>query len=190
MHALAATRTAWSPMGGAFLPSVRLAGASAPRLSAPVYPVRSGARRFTLGQTAQEWFEKAKEEVARFEFLKGRIAAIDNRIERENLITWLGKTDVPDTPEYRYNSVKSDLATDVAEEGVGAYNVARRQGRVSELEAINDEFEERIAAAIQTHGERQPPGQQPPTPTAKPTPDYTLPILGGAVLVGLAILLT
>lgn len=140
-------------------------------------------------QTAQAWYERAKKAIARFEFLSSRVGAIANKTERENIITWLGSASVPGTPQYRYATVKSDFTSDVAREGVGAYNVERRQNRVAELEDFNDEFNTKVEAAIRTYGELPTPQQpqQPQQPTQMP--DLTVPILVGAGAIALALIL-
>lgn len=176
-----------------FLPSVQMAGlqpqpqgfyGGARLLSAP--PVMLGQD----SQTAQSWYERAKKAIDRYKFLQSRLETIANKTERENIKTWLGAVNVPGTPQYRYNSVVSDFTSDVASEGVGAYNVTRRQDRVAQLEVINDEFDAKVKFAIKTYGEL-PPAQvitQPGTQTAAPSLTTPLLVAGGAI--ALAILLS
>lgn len=185
MHALA-QRASWSPTRTAFLPQIRLSGTPQSHPHAPTGPFLGG-RMYTLGKTAQEWYEAAKTALTRYEFLKNRVSTVDNRVERENIVTWMGQIDIPGTPEYRYNAVKSDFISDVAREGVGAYNVSRRQNRVSELQDYNDELNNLIDDAIKTHGARETGIRTEIREVGGP--DLTWPILGGAALVGLGLLL-
>lgn len=171
-------RSGWAPptLGArAFLPPVRLAGPAQPSM---------GLARYTLGQTAAEWYERARAALAEYEFLLDRVDRIDNKTERERILTWIGDPSVPGTPAYRYRTVKSDSVSDVAREGVGAYNVERRQGRIEELEDYNKELESLIETALEVHGVRETEVR---TEVRTELKDLTLPILGGAALVGLAI---
>lgn len=196
--------TAFRPIqGGGFLPPVALQGVGAQRVQArraqafyptvnlgQALPAEQGfLPQVSLGQdlqTAQSWYERAKKSIARFEFLRQRVGAIANKTEREAIITWMGNASVPGTPEYRYTTVKSDFTSDVAREGVGAYNVERRQGRIEELEEFNDELNTKVEAAIRTYGELPTPAS--PQPQAA-GPDLTVPILVGAGAIALALIL-
>ena len=174
-----------------FLPSVQMSG-----YQPQPQGFLGGARLLalppvTLGQdnqTAQGWYERAQKSIERYKFLKARVETIANKTERENLKTWLGAPNIPGTPEYRYNSVVSDFTQDVAREGVGAYNVTRRQDRVAQLESINDEFDSRVQASIKTYG------ALPPTTTVTqqgaPAPSMTTPLLIAGGAIALAILLS
>lgn len=169
-----------------FLPQVRLAGGQIiqARQSQAFYPA------VTMGQdsqTAQAWYERAKKAIDRYAFLKSRVAVIANKTEREAIITWLGNATVPGTPEYRFSTVKSDFTDDVAREGVGAYNVERRQGRIVELEEFNDDFDVKVKNAIQTYGELPAVPTQPGQQQAA-APDLTVPILVGAGVIALGLI--
>lgn len=178
-----------SPLGAptAFLPEVKLFG---PR---PVSLGRPFLGQAFMGQdmqTAQSWYERAKKSIDRYKFLKSRVEAIANKTERENVKTWLGAPGVTGTPEYRYASVVSDFTQDVASEGVGAYNIERRQNRVSELEDVNDAFDGKVKFAITTYGELPTtPGQTPGAVVTK-GPDLTIPIVGVGAAIVLALLLS
>jgi len=175
--------SAFRPVGGsAFLPAVRLAGlAQQPQA---FYGAVSLGQDVT--QTARDWYERAKNAIDRFRFLKTRLEAIDYKPERENIKTWLGDPNIPGTPEYRFARVQDDFTSDVAAEGIGAYNKEQRQMRVAELEGMNNTFEEKVTAAAKLYGERPPttPGTQP----AAKGPDLTVPLLVAGGVVALAIL--
>lgn len=182
-----------SPLGAptAFLPEVKLSGPPQISLGRPFLG------QAVMGQdmqTAQAWYERAKKSIDRYKFLKSRVEAIANKTERENVKTWMGAPGVAGTPEYRFASVVSDFTQDVAKEGVGAYNIERRQNRVADLEDVNDAFDQKIKFAIQTYGELPAsaiPGYQPPGGAAPSKgPDLTIPIVGVGAAIVLALLLS
>src|SRR3990170_6048358 len=78
-------------------------------------------RQAWLGETAEGWLARAQKALQAYDALKARTSAIGNKTEREAIAAWLGNVNVPGTPAYRYNTVKSDLEFDVPREGVGAY---------------------------------------------------------------------
>jgi hypothetical protein len=193
--------------GGGFLPQLRLSGALAvqSRQAQAFYPAanlgqaprddRGFYPQVGLGQdtqTAQSWYERAKKSMDRYKFLSSRVGTIANKTEREAILTWLGQPNVAGSPAERYVTVLSDFTQDVAAEGVGAYNVERRQNRVEKLEEFNDQLDVKVKAAVQTYGEL--PGQPaaPGTPAAAAAaagPDLTVPILIGAGAIALALIL-
>jgi hypothetical protein len=155
---------------------------------AGVYRPAMAGGRYVLGQTAQEWYDKAKAALARYEFLIKQMDTIGSQNAINQIKVWLGDPSIPDSPSYRYTTVKSDFTQDVAAEGVGAYNVERRQNRVEKLEDFNGEFKDLIEEALKEFGTRRivtRPGER----VEVEGPDLTLPILGGAAAVALAIVL-
>lgn len=146
----------------------------------------------TLGQTATEWFERAKNAVAAYENLRDNILPrLANLQARAEITTWLGTVYQDETPEYRWASVVGDITYDVAREGVGAYNVERRQGRVEKLEEINDQFRDKVGAAGALLPAPKPepePGVPQPPPTVE-FPDIGTPIAVGLGAVALAVLI-
>lgn len=166
--------------GGLFLPQVRMAGPS---------------RRYRMGQTPVEWYQRAKVAMARFEDLLARANGVANATERGNILTWVGEASNPATPAYRYATVKSDVTLDVeafTPPNYNAYQLTRRQNRVEELEELNSEFNDRVENAERVYGVLPPaqvierervvtvPGQG---------PDLTVPILVGAGALILALVL-
>ncbi len=151
-----------------------------------------GAPRHVLGQTAEDWYTRARSAIARFDFLKGQIGSIDNASARAAIGTWLGDVSIDDSPEYRYNTVVYNYVTTVGEFGItGTYDDpergASRQNRITKLEDVNEVFNERIATAQAVHGTQPVPGVAPGIkPPAKPT-DLTVPILIGAGAIALAV---
>ncbi len=181
------------PGGGAFLPKVKMSGPWSPaRSPAPAMvagPMTMGGQASmgaTMGKTAQEWYEAAGEAIRRYEFLLGQVDEIGSNSAIDAIELWLGDVGVEGTPAYRYNAVRYNYITTVAAEGVGAYNVRRRQGRVTELQEFNDEFTDSIERALQEYGTRRTvttPGEAPVGT------ELTLPIVGAGAAVVLAIAL-
>lgn len=164
------------------------------RFGAPVFatriPILSGGN-YRMGQTAQEWYDRARKAVARFDALLARARQIAAPIERNNLLAWVGNGGTIGDPAYARNYVDQDSTVDVAREGIGAYNLPRRQNRVAELESINGDFNDKVELAEQRGG-ILPAGQieirerlvQVP---GAPAPDLTVPILVGAGALVLAL---
>jgi cysteine desulfurase len=116
---------------------------------------------FSLGQTGREWYDRAKRLIARYEDLARRTAQIAARAARDEIQTWLGSPNTPGTPAYRYNTVVSDVTTDVeayTPPNYGAYDIERRQNRVEELSDFVDEFDAKVRAAERQFGLLPPPG--------------------------------
>lgn len=168
----------------AFLPQVRLAGM--PRQTGLQYGQAPFLGTVQLGQTAEEWYKRARASLERYRFLKAQIATIDNNVGRDSIVTWLGSPNVVDSPEYRYATVLQDFTYDAApaNEGIQAYSISRRQNRVEKLEDYNDDLMAKIEAARVTYGSRPAPtgNGAAVTPPAK-GPDLTVPLLlaGGAI---------
>lgn len=192
--------TQFRPMSqGAFLPAVRLSSAPAGPLMRPGAQTFGGSAHGTppflgqvqLGQTAETWYKRARASLERFWVLKNQIQSIDNKVARDSLTAWLGSAGIPDTPEYRYASVNQDFTVDASpeNEGIQAYTVSRRQNRVEKLEAFNDELNQKIEAARVTYGARPTPTAPAPAPApVSAGPDLTLPLVGLAAIIGIALL--
>jgi hypothetical protein len=115
----------------------------------------------TMGQTTPfQWYQKAKAETAKFAGLLERTAKVANRTAREEILGWLGKSDVRGTPAYVYASVMSDIAENVeaySPPNYDAYQVSRRRERVAELDSVNKDFERKVNQATATYGELPEP---------------------------------
>lgn len=175
--------------GGTFLPKVKMSGPWSPAPAMVAGPLTMGGHASmgaTMGKTAQEWYAAAGSAIKRYEFLLGQIDEIGSNSAINAIELWLGDVGVEGTPAYRYNAVRYNYLTTVAAEGVGAYNVKRRQSRVRELQEFNDEFTDAIEQALQESGTRRTvirgDGKAPAT-------DLTLPIVGAGAAVALAIAL-
>lgn len=186
---------AWKPapeVRGAFLPQIRMA-AGAPRQ--PMFGQRptfgGDLGRARLGVTASEWADRARAALRRFEFLKGQLETIDNKLGRDKVLLWLGSASVEGDPEYRYNSVLWNFNQTQTQGVEGVYadpdRGSARQGRIEDLEAKNNEFTQKIADAQGTYGTRVVPGRAGVVQQPAPTPDLVTPIAIGVGVVVLAI---
>lgn len=162
------------PLGGVgrFIPAAA---------AAPGDPQTLGAPQAALGQTAQEWYTRAKAAVAAYEELRDNVLPrIANLQARADIAAWLGTVYQDESPEYRWASVVGNITYRVAEEGVGAYNVEHRQNRVVKLENVVEEFRTKVGAA----GALLPPVEPPPEPGA-PQPPVTFADIGTPIAYGL-----
>lgn len=151
-----------------------------------------------MGQTTPyQWYQKAKAETAKFESILTRAAKIANKTAREEVLAWVGKSDVQGSPAYRYASVMSDLRDDVeafTPPNYDAYKVSRRRDRVTELADVNKSFEPRVNQAIAVNGELPEPVtieriiEIPGAPGAA-QPGWVMPVAIGAGAVAVAGLL-
>ena len=149
-----------------------------------------------MGQSqpsAEDWYFRAKTALERYNFLKGRIAAIDNERGRNAVTMWL-TAGGNNSPAYRYNAVRDDFTTDAAPEndGVNAYSYdnpsgRRRRSRIEKLEEFNVQFAAAIQDAFAAHGEREVANGNGNGKDDK-GPDLTLPIIGAAAVIGLALI--
>ena len=153
---------------------------------------------YSLGQTAQDYYTNAKQELARFESIAARVARIANQTERNRLIDVFGLTEPTnkDKAQYMHNALASDVAnaekfSPIAyEEGFPTHGPAR--GRVRKLKNFDDDFNSQVSDAEKTYGilpepvviERvvTAPGAAGATPSALP---YVL--VGGGIVAALAI---
>lgn len=113
-----------------------------------------------LGETPADWYRRAKTAIARFDELLARTARIANQTERNRILAWIGKASTADTPAYRYATVKSDLQSDVeafTPPNVNAYQVERRQDRITKLEGFNNELSSMITNAENVYGKLPAP---------------------------------
>jgi hypothetical protein len=157
------------------------------------HPTLSGS--YWIGQTPTDWYRRAKESIARFDALIGRMNRIANQTERKLIQDWVGSPSTDGTPAYRRRSVEADLMQDVeayTPPNVNAYQVERRTNRIGKLEDMNADFESRVANAEAVYG-ILPPDQvitQERLVTQTETPGWVLPVAIGAGTLGIAALVT
>lgn len=160
------------------------------------FRIRLGASP-RLGQSAYEWYQRAKAALSTFEKLLARTDRIANKTAREEIIAWLGSATNSDEPLGRYYAVLDDVVHDV--EGFtplnyGAYALERRQNRVEKLEDFDEEFQTKVVGAEKQYGILPAP----PAPTTitttvikeTPGPSLTVPILIAGGGIALALLLS
>lgn len=170
-----------------FMPQVRLAGTQLIRSERAqgFYPIVS------LGQDTQPahvWHDRVMDALERYESLKCSIAITDETA-REEITAWLGSPDTPGAPEYLYARVKEDSSS-FAREGVSAYNDESRQARLTELEAVNGQFNAKVVeAVIQAHG-KLPETTTSGAASTDQASDLTVPALIGTGAITLALLLS
>ena len=149
-----------------------------------------GLRGSGLGQSATEWYRRAKTATASWESLKAEVDRIADLASRATIVEWMGSEFNESDPAYRYGTVKDDSVNDVAREGVGAYNVERRQSRVEKLEDFVKELRQKIGeAGALLPPEKDEDGKPTTTVVVQKGPDLLLPIGIGAGVIGLAIVI-
>lgn len=157
------------------------------------HPTLSGS--YWMGQTPSEWYRRAKEAIAKFDSLVGRMNRVANQTERKAIQDWVGSPSNEGTPAYRRRSVESDIVQDVegyTPPNVNAYQVERRTNRIEKLEEANAEFEPRVNTAEAVYG-TLPPDQvitQERLITQTQTPGWVVPLAVGAGALGIAALVT
>jgi hypothetical protein len=167
---------------------IRLAGP----LAALRSPLLSGLR---LGQSAFEWYRRAKDALAKYEALVARLAEVANRTARLEIETWLGSPLIPGTPAYRYATVRSDVLENVeayTPPNYGAYQLERRQNRVVELEDHVKDFSAKVTDAERVYGRLPPPTvieRERRVEVPGEAPDIAVPLVVAGAAVALAIIL-
>ncbi len=119
-------------------------------------PMMSG-RRY-LGQTAQDFYNNATQEIAKFDQYVARTQKIANKAARDQIIDTYGLNDPTNTDKAQY--MRNALATDVGnaqsytpiayEQGFPTHGPAR--GRVTKLHNFNRDFGSDVQAAETTYG--------------------------------------
>lgn len=146
---------------------------------------------YSLGQTAEQWYERARRAVDTFAQFLGMVDDLP-AAQKQEVLTWIGAGNNPESPRYRYFSVLDDIRAVEAKipPNFSVYDVGRRQTRVTKLEEFNKLFPGRIGLA-QFKGPQGTPtgGAAPPAPPASsgiPTLGY---VVGGLAVAGLIALL-
>jgi hypothetical protein len=157
------------------------------------YPLLSGAH---LGATGQEWYDRARTAVTRFDQLLATAKAIPVKSEREQILAWIGQVGSVDTPMERYLTVVENIHYVESFDPIdySKYDVARLQHRVEKLEAFDGELEKKIAASRLLTG--APGGTSPTQPGGVKPPgtaggmDLTIPLIAAGAAVVLAVVLS
>lgn len=166
------------------------------------YPTLAGGP--WLGETGMEWYDRARNAIAKFDQLLARTNGIPSKAERDTVLAWVGPVGSSDTPRERYLTVVENVHYVEASDPIDytKYEVSRLQNRVKKLEAYNVEFEDKIRAAELVSGVKPPaPGGTAPgglipkggtTPSAGGTggTNWTLPLIVGGGAIAVAVLVS
>lgn len=106
--------------------------------------------RKTLGQTAEEWKVRAEKAVLAYDHFIEKTATIQNQEAIDGITEWIGRADMPGSPEERRIAVGMDLDESKASEAVYGTDMATQ--RVKQLEDMVLQFEARVDSALQTYG--------------------------------------
>lgn len=152
---------------------------------------------YYLGQTPQDWYNRAKQSLMKFDDLLTRVAKVANQTSRNEILAWIGTASIQDSPAYRYATVKSDLQQDVESftpPAVNAYQVTRRTNRIEKLEEMNRELEAKVGNAENVYGKLQDPviieRERILTPGTSTGSNWTMPLLVGGGAVAVAVVVT
>lgn len=124
---------------------------------------------------ASWWPDEARDAVASYDDLMGRLSAIADDV-RGDILEWLGRTDVLGSPAERYQVV-----TEALSQGVEPDEVLR--GRVGQLKAFVSEFAAKVKNA-ETYGTLPAATATGGTPEASMN---ELCLTGGVALLGLVV---
>lgn len=103
-------------------------------------------------QDTASYMARAQVAVTKYDALLGRVANIGNEAARNEMLTWISRSDVPGTPAERRNVVAQDLANS----GVGT-TLDTLAKRISGLEEINNTFEAKVKVNEQAYPSVQNP---------------------------------
>jgi hypothetical protein len=157
------------------------------------HPTLAGS--YWMGATPSDWYRRAKESIAKYDTLVGRMNRIANQTERKAVQSWVGSPASEGSPASSRSAVDSDLKQDVeayTPPNVSAYTVTRRTDRIEKLEEVNANFESRVANAEFVYG-LLPPSEvstQDQLVSQTQTPSWVLPAAIGAGALGIAALVT
>ncbi len=152
----------------------------------------TAARSSSLGQASPgDWYNRATTAMQQYQQLYARLGYIANDAERNRIVAFLGDPAKSGTPAYRYAAVNAD-ATAAARGGtLDPYSNPNVTDRVAALEDSVKQFDSMVSSAEASFGRLAQPvnlTQQPAgAPAAAPT-DYTTPILIGAGVIALGLI--
>jgi len=150
---------------------------------------------FGLGaiETPSDWYQRAKEGLAKYDDLFARVGRIADQTERQNIQNWLGSPIVDGTPANAAQQVLTDIREDVESfipANVNAYQVSSRTEKIQKLESINHDFEAMVANASAKAGVLPVTHGIVPPPQPDPGPSWLLPVVVVAGALGIATLVT
>lgn len=153
------------------------------------------AGNYWIGQTPTDWYRRAKEALAKYDVLIGKMNVIANEAERKAIQGWVGTGSQEGTIAFRQKNVVSDLKEQVeafTPPNVSAYQVARRTEEIEKLENLLQTFEAKVQNAMVVYGTLPPDKAitQEQLIAQSQTPGWVVPLAIGAGALGIAALVT
>lgn len=145
-----------------------------------------------VATTPSDWYNRAKEALAKYDDLKVRTTKIADQTQRKMIQDWAGSPIVQDTPANMAQAVLTDIRQDVESfipANVNAYQVPARTKKIEDLEAINRDLEAMVVNAEAVHG-TLPSNQYGTQQPASESPGWLLPIVVGVTAIGIAAIVT
>jgi hypothetical protein len=143
--------------------------------------------------TPSDWYERAKEGLAKYDDLVSRTSRIADQAERKKIQDWLGSPIVDGTPANSAQQVLTDIREDVESfipANVNAYQVRSRTEKIEKLEATNQDLMAMVANASAAHGILPVSQGIIPPPAPDPGPTWLLPVVVVTGALGIAALVT
>jgi hypothetical protein len=123
--------------------------------------------------------EEAQKTVKDYDDLLGRVAQIASADARGEILSWIGRSDVPGSPAERYKTVADALS-----QGAPSSDVLRK--RLDDLEAAVGDLKAKVSNAEQSYGTLSSPAGGDSTPGAAGMMAKC--VLGGLALLGLVVI--
>jgi len=143
--------------------------------------------------TPSDWYDRAKEGLAKYDDLFARVNRLADQTERQNIQNWLGSPIVDGTPANAAQQVLTDIREDVESyipANVNAYQVSSRTDKIEKLESINRDFQAMVANASAKAGVLPVTHGVVPPPPPDPGPTWLLPVVVVTGALGIAALVT
>lgn len=143
--------------------------------------------------TPSEWYQRAKEGLAKYDDLVSRLSRIADQTERKRIQDWIGSPIVDGTPANAAQQVLTDIREDVESfvpANVNAYQVPTRTDRIESLESVNHDIETMVTNTSAVHGILPVSQGVIPTPPENPGPTWLLPAVVVAGALGIAAFVT
>lgn len=147
----------------------------------------------SLMPTPSQWYERAKEGLAKYDDLFARVSRLADQTERQKIQDWLGAPYVEGTPANAAQQVLTDIREDVESyipANVNAYQVSSRTEKIQKLELINHDFQAMVANASAKAGILPVTQGIVPPPQPDPGPTWLLPVVVVTGALGIAALVT
>lgn len=113
-------------------------------------------RHAWLGETTPaDWYLRSVQALKKFDDLLARTGRIAYQTAREEILGWVGRAAVSDTPAWNYAVLRRDMDLNVENftpPNVNAFQVAGRQKLVENLETVNKTFESRVQNGEEAFG--------------------------------------